>query len=111
VLLSFSNERLYFKRKPVDTGWRISRAMTQSTMVSEQNDARAATAQPARLLADCLRVYVGLLPTWRAEYFDRAGRQTQQPIVIAAHNVADALEEARARMLPTCCRAEVTKLN
>jgi hypothetical protein len=55
--------------------------------------------------------YVGLLPTWRAEYFDREGGQMQRSIIIAAENVAVALEEVRARMAPTCSRAEVIKLD
>jgi hypothetical protein len=80
-------------------------------MVFEQYNAPAVAARPARLLADWLRIYVGLVPTWRAEYFERAGSQTQRPIIIAAQNVADALEEVRAKMPPTCCRAEVTKLD
>jgi hypothetical protein len=82
--------------------------MAQSATVLEH--APAAANRPARLLADWLRAYVGLMPTWRAEYFERAGSQTQRSIIFAAHDVADALEEARARMTPTCCRAEVTKL-
>ena len=85
--------------------------MAQSTIVFEQCKAPAIAAEPARLLADWLRIYVGLVPAWRAEYFERAGGQTQRSIIIAAPNVVDALEEARARMTPTCCRAEVTKLD
>jgi hypothetical protein len=80
-------------------------------MVFEQYNAPAVAAKPARLLADWLRIYVGLVPTWRAEYFDRAGGQTQRSVIIGAENVAAALEEARARMAPTCSRAEVTKLD
>ena len=112
VLLSFSNERLYFKRESLDTvDWRISRAMTQSTMVFEQRHVPTVAAQPARLLADWLRIYVGLVPTWRAEYFDRVGGQTQRSVIVAAENVAVALEEVRARMAPTCVRAKITKLD
>jgi hypothetical protein len=52
------------------------------------------------------------MPTWRAEYFDRAnGEIPERSIIIAADNEAVALEEARARMAPTCSRAEVTKLD
>jgi hypothetical protein len=83
--------------------------MAQSATVLEH--ARAAANRPARRQADWLRAYVGLLPTWRAEYFERTGSQRQLSIIVAAHNVADALEEVRARMTPTCCRAEVTKLD
>jgi hypothetical protein len=89
----------------------ISQCGDSFTMVFEQYNAPAVAARPARLLAEWLRIYVGLVPTWRAEYFERAGSQTQRPIIIAAQNVADALEEVRARMPPTCCRAEVTKLD
>jgi len=77
----------------------------------EQHNVPAVPVQRSRLLADWLRIYVGLVPTWRAEYFERAGGQTQRSIIIAAENVADALEEVRARMAPTCSRAEVTKLD
>ena len=80
-------------------------------MVFEAHNAPAVAAQSARLLADWLRIYVGLVPTWRAEYFDRAGGQTQRSVTIAAENVAVALEEVRARMPPTCSRAKVTKLD
>jgi hypothetical protein len=80
-------------------------------MMFEQYNAPAVVAQPARRLADWLRTYVGLVPRWRAEYFERAGGQPQRSVIIAAQNVADALEEVRARMTPNCCRAEVTKLD
>jgi hypothetical protein len=80
-------------------------------MVFEQYKAPAVAAQPARLLADWLRTYVGLVPRWRAEYFERMGRQPQRSVIIVAQSVADALEEVRARMSPTCWRAEVTKLD
>jgi len=85
--------------------------VSHSTMVFEQYKAPAVAAQPARLLADWLRTYVGLVPRWRAEYFERMGRQPQRSVIIVAQNVADALEEVRARMSPTCSRAEVTKLD
>jgi hypothetical protein len=85
--------------------------MTQSTTVFGQHNALPVGAQRARLLADWLRIYIGLLPTWRAEYFDREGGQTQRSIIIAAENVAVALEEVRARMAPTCSRSEVIKLD
>jgi hypothetical protein len=50
------------------------------------------------------------VPTWRAEYFDRTnGQSPGQSIIIAAENEAVALEEVRARMAPTCSRAEVTQ--
>ena len=51
-------------------------------------------------------------PRWRAENFDRAnGEIPERSIIIAADNDAVALEEVRARMAPTCSRAEVTKLD
>jgi len=80
-------------------------------MVFEQFSTPAVAAQQTRLLADWLRTYVGLVPRWRAEYFERTGRQPQRSDVIAAQNVADALEEVRARMAPTCSRAQVTRLD
>ena len=61
--------------------------------------ARSVANHPARLLADWLRACVGLLPTWRVEYFESAGSQTQRSIVVAAHNIADALEEVGGRHL------------
>jgi len=80
-------------------------------MVFGNSNAPAVATQRPRLLADSLGIHVGLLPTWRAEYFDREGGQTQQCIIIAAENVAIALEEVRASMAPTCSRAEVIKLD
>jgi len=79
--------------------------------VCDQNNVLVVGVQRTRLLADWLRSYVGLVPIWRAEYFDRAGGQTQQSVVIVAEHVAVALEEVRARMAPTCARAKVTKLD
>ena len=84
-------------------------AMTQPTKVFGK--APAIAVQPARLLADRLRTYVGLVPAWRAEHFERAGSQPRRSIIIVTPNIADALEEVRARMTPTCCRAKVTKLD
>jgi hypothetical protein len=50
------------------------------------------------------------VPTWRAEYFDRANRQTpERSVTIAAENEA-ALEEVRVGMTAACCRVEVTRL-
>ena len=52
------------------------------------------------------------VPRWRAVYFDRANGETpERSVIIAADNEAVALEEVRARMAPTCSRAEVTKLD
>jgi hypothetical protein len=50
-------------------------------MVFEQYSAPAIAAQPARLLADWLRAYVGLVSRWRVDYFERTGRQPQRPIL------------------------------
>jgi hypothetical protein len=77
----------------------------------DQNNVPAVGVQRTRLLADFLRSYVGLVPIWRAEYFDRAGRQMQQSVVIVAERVTVALEEVRARMMPPCARAKITKLD
>jgi hypothetical protein len=63
-------------------------AMTQSAKVFGK--APAIAAQPARL--------PGLVPAWRAEYFEGAGSRTRRSIIIVAPNVADALEEVRPRM-------------
>jgi hypothetical protein len=49
------------------------------------------------------------VPTWRAEYFDRGNSRTpERSVIIAAESETVALEEVRARMAPTCSRAEVT---
>jgi hypothetical protein len=39
----------------------------------DQNRVSAAV-QRTRLLTDWLRGYIGLLPTWRADYFERAAQ-------------------------------------
>jgi len=99
---------LYFNRESLDAvGCRNFRTMTGS----DQNNVPAVGVQRTRLLADFLRSYVGLVPIWRAEYFDRAGGQMQQSVVIIAEHIAVVLEEVRARMMPTCVRAKVTKLD
>ena len=41
----------------------------------DQNNVSAVAVQRTRTLADLLRSYVGLVPTWRAEYFDRVGKR------------------------------------
>jgi hypothetical protein len=52
------------------------------------------------------------VPTWRADYFERANGQTpERSIVIAAENEALAFEKVRVAMGPTCSRAEVVKLD
>jgi hypothetical protein len=76
----------------------------------DQNDTTAVAVKRTRMLADLLRSYVGLVPTWRAEYFDRGSGQKARSVLIVAENVLVALEEVRARMAPTCARAKVTKL-
>jgi hypothetical protein len=77
----------------------------------DQNNTTAVAVQRTRMLADLLRSYVGLVPTWRAEYFDRGSGQKARSVLIVAENVLVALEEVRARMALTCARAKVTKLN
>jgi hypothetical protein len=76
-----------------------------------QNNATAVAVQRTRMLADWLRSYVGLVRTWRAEYFDRGSGQKSRSVLIVAENVAVALKEVRARMSPTCARAKITKLD
>jgi hypothetical protein len=52
------------------------------------------------------------VPTWRADYFERAnGHTPERSVIIAAEDEAIAFEEVRAGMGPTCSRAEVTKLD
>jgi hypothetical protein len=48
------------------------------------------------------------MPTWRADYFDKARDQAPaRSIIIKAENESDALDEARAKMGSACSRAEV----
>jgi hypothetical protein len=65
----------------------------------DQNRVSAAV-QRTRLLADWLRGYIGLLPTWRADYFER-GAQTQRSAFIVAKNIAFVLEEVCANLRPS----------
>jgi hypothetical protein len=51
--------------------------MAQSTRVFDHHNGAVIEAKGARLQADRLRAYVGLIPAWRAEYFDRAGELAQ----------------------------------
>jgi hypothetical protein len=67
--------------------------------------------EQARLLGDWLRGYVGLVPMWRAEYFDQKGAQPQAPALVFAERIATALEQVRAKMGPNCARAKVTQLD
>ena len=51
------------------------------------------------------------MPTWRADYFDKARDQTPtHSVIIEAEYESDALDEARAKMGSACCRAEVIRL-
>jgi hypothetical protein len=51
------------------------------------------------------------VPTWRAEYFDRAnGQAPERAVIIAAESEAVAFEEVRIRMKASCSRVEVTKI-
>ena len=52
------------------------------------------------------------MPTWRADYFDKARDQAPtRSIIIKAENESDALDEARAKMGSACFRAEVIRLD
>ncbi len=46
----------------------------------DQNNTTAVAVQRTRMLADLLRSYVGLVPTWRVEYFDRGSGQKARMI-------------------------------
>jgi hypothetical protein len=76
----------------------------------DQHNATAVAVQRTRMLADWLRAYVGLVPTWRTEYFDHGIGQKPQSVFIVAENVAAAIQEVRAKMAPSCARAKMTKL-
>ena len=67
--------------------------------------------EQARLLGDWLRGYVGLVPIWRAEYFDQNGAQPQAPALVFAERIVTALEQVRAKMGRTCAGAKVTQLD
>jgi hypothetical protein len=73
-------------------------------------DANVAVEQ-TRLLGDWLRGYVGLVPMWRAEYFDQKGAQPQAPALVFTERIATALDQVRAKMGPACARAKVTQLD
>lgn len=77
----------------------------------DKNNKTAVAVQRTRMLADLLRSYVGLVPTWRVQYFDRGSGRKARSVLIVAENVLVGLEEVRARMAPTCARARVTKLD
>jgi hypothetical protein len=48
------------------------------------------------------------MPTWRADYFDKARDQAPaRSIIIKAENESDALDEARAKMGSARSRAEI----
>jgi hypothetical protein len=51
------------------------------------------------------------MPTWRADYFDKARDQTPtHSVIIEAEYESDALDEARAKMSSACFRAEITRI-
>jgi len=51
------------------------------------------------------------MPTWRADYFDKARDQAPtRSVFIEAQYESDALDEARAKMGSSCSRAEVIRL-
>ena len=52
------------------------------------------------------------MPTWRADYFDKARDQTPtHSVIIEAEYESDALDEGRAKMSSACCRAEITRID
>jgi hypothetical protein len=51
------------------------------------------------------------MPTWRADYFDKARDQAPtRSVIIEAQYESDALDEARAKMGSGCSRAEVIRV-
>ena len=53
-----------------------------------------------------------IMPTWRADYFDKAKDQAPtRSIIIEAEYEFDALDAARAEMRSACSRAEVIRIN
>jgi hypothetical protein len=51
------------------------------------------------------------MPTWRADYFDKArDRAPTRSVIIKAEYETDALDEARAKM-GSACSAEVIRIN
>jgi hypothetical protein len=52
------------------------------------------------------------MPTWRADYFDKASDQApSRSVIIEAEYESDALDEARAKMGSACSRAEVIQVD
>jgi hypothetical protein len=52
------------------------------------------------------------MPTWRADYFDKARDQAPtRSVIIEAEYESDALDEARAKMGSACSRAEVIRID
>jgi hypothetical protein len=47
------------------------------------------------------------MPTWRADYFDKARDAPTRSVIIEAEHESDALDKARAQMRSACSRAEV----
>jgi hypothetical protein len=53
-----------------------------------------------------------IMPTWRADYFDKARDKAPiRSVIIEAEYESDALDEARAKMGSACSRAEVIRLD
>jgi hypothetical protein len=52
------------------------------------------------------------MPTWRADYFDKARDQAPtRSVIIEAEYESDALDEARAKMGSACFRTEVIRID
>ena len=52
------------------------------------------------------------MPTWRADYFDKASDQApMRSLIIEAEHESDALDKARAEMRSACSRAEVIRID
>ena len=52
------------------------------------------------------------MPTWRADYFDKAKDQAPtRSVIIEAEYESDALDAARAERRSACSRAEVIRIN
>jgi predicted transcriptional regulator len=53
-----------------------------------------------------------VMPTWRADYFDKAREQAPtRSVIIEAERESDALDKARAEMRSTCSRAELIRID
>jgi hypothetical protein len=53
-----------------------------------------------------------VMPTWRADYFDKSGDPAPaRSVILDAESESDALDEVRAKMGSACTRAELIRID